>query len=311
MLTENGLEQHETPPNVCIQNQAAQSGVSDEATFDEFRPNIYFICMHKAASTFIADVLFKDIVNRTGLYQPYLVGSFLIQFINQQKASGLNPARTPQERQEQLSMLFKHKPLPTSNGLIGRLYPGHLPALLQFLNAPLPGHTNRVCVMRRDPRDALVSLYYSISYSHSPEDIEGDSSGFLANRAELKAQTVRDGLKTLLSKRGLDSTMPEFMRCTDLILSNNNACDLPYELLVSDPCLWLVKFAEFAELTELFNEAWMEEIAENMKPPTHEDPNSHKRRIKPGNWMDVFDDELQSMVIAKLGDRLEQFGYLW
>jgi len=255
--------------------------------------------------------LFRSIPQKTECYQPYLVGSFLIQFINERTSQGLIPARTPAERVTQLAMLFRELPLPSSNGLIGRLYPGHLKPLQDFLENPLPCEANKLVVMRRDPRDALVSLYYSMSFSHSAEDVEGDNSGFLANRQFLRSQDVRDGLKTVLTKRGLDSTMPEFLRCTDLILSNNNICDLSYELLVTDPHLWLIKFIDFTGLTECVDEGWMDEMASHLKPPNEEDPHSHKRRIKPGNWMDVFDDELERIVKDKLGNRLEQFGYCW
>ena len=276
-----------------------------------YRPNIFFLCMHKAASTFVADVLLRSIPERTGAHQLYLVGSFLIQFMEEKRQEGIQPARTPAERAQQLSMLFSELPLPTSNGLIGRLYPGHLKPLQDALDAPLPGEKNKLIIMRRDPRDALVSLYYSMSFSHSEKHVEGDNSGFLANREQLKNQHVRDGLKTVLTKRGLDSTMPEFMRCTEMILTNNNICDLSYELLVTDPYLWLMKFIDFTELSECLDENWLDEMASHLKPPEKENPLAHKRRITPGNWMDVFDDELEQMVKDKLGDRLEQFGYCW
>ncbi|HMO14318.1 MAG TPA: sulfotransferase domain-containing protein [Pirellulaceae bacterium] len=311
---EHPIEQSQ-PENQETHPGSLTTPISEIEQVKEFavkRPNVFFVCMHKAASTFIADVLFQDIAARTRLYEPYLVGSFLIEFINAKKKDGLIPARNPQERMEQLVMLFQHRNIPASNGLIGRLYPAHLPPMIDQLESPFPGDKNRVCVMVRDPRDALVSLYYSMTFSHSVKSVEGDNSRFVANREELQRNgSVTEGLKMILTKRGVDSTIPEFIRSTNFILDNNNVLSLSYELLVTDPHLWLAKFAEHAGIEELLSESWMDNLAENFNPPAEEDPMSHKRRIKPGNWADVFDQELEAIYKQRCGSRLEQFGYSW
>ena len=268
--------------------------------------------MHKAASTFVADVLFNSLAERSGFYENYRLGSRLINFVQQQrKKHGLQPARSPAERREQLGQLFAHDPFPQTNGLISRIYPGHMPPVEKFLGKSLPDATNRIMIMRRDPRDAMVSLYYSMSYSHNPEGIEGDNTGFLRNRQKLRQQDVCEGIKTLLRTRGIDSTIPEFVYCTNMILDHDDVVDLPYELLVNEPHTWLVKFVDEAGMQDFVDEQWIDEMASHLRPPEVEDPNSHKRRMKPGNWSDVFDDELKQMVIDKLGRRLEKFGYHW
>jgi len=276
------------------------------------RPNIYFLCMHKAASTFVADVLFSSIARRTTSYELYQLGSFLIRHLRQQQELAAEEAmRSPPDRQQQLLQFLQENPLPESNGLIARLYPGHMLALENYLGRALPNPDSKLMIMRRDPRDALVSLYYSLSISHSVDGIEGDHTTFLEKRAHLQNKDIREGLKCLLDKRGGDSTIPEFTHCTNLILSNSHVCDLPYELLISDPHLWLAKFIEFAELDDIVDEDWIEAMVEHLKPPEIEDPTSHKRRMRPGNWVDVFDDELKQMLQDRLGDRLELFGYFW
>lgn len=276
------------------------------------RPNIFFLCMHKAASTFVADVLLNSIARRTASYDLFHVGSFLIRYVKrQQEESGMIPARNPEERRQQLEMFLEDQPLPESNGLIGRLYPGHMPTIDKFVSDGIPSEGNKLMIMRRDPRDALVSLYYSMSISHNPDEVEGDNKAFLKNRQTLQHQDVRDGLKTLLTKRGIDSTTPEFLHCTDLILSNDFVVDLPYEMLINDPYMWLARFVEGADIEDIVDDEWMEQMVGNLQPPAKEDPTSHKRRMRPGNWADVFDEELKQIVNDKLGNRLEQFGYKW
>ncbi len=270
--------------------------------------------MHKAGSTFVADVLFNSLARRTALYDLFHVGSFLIRYVKQQQESnGMSPAKSPQERQEQLEAFLHDTPIPQSNGLIGRLYPGHMSTIEKVLEEPLPNEGNKLLVMRRDPRDALISLYFSMALSHNPNEVEGDNAAFLKNREDLMKHRddVRQGIKELLTKPGMDSTMPEFLHCTDLILQNDDVIDLPYELMINDPYLWLAKFVDGTEMTDVVDECWMDEMAENLRPPSVEDPNCHKRRMKPGNWMEIFDDELKQIVSEKLGDRLTTFGYQW
>ena len=276
------------------------------------RPNIFFLCMHKAASTFVADVLFNSLARRTAHYNLFHVGSFLIRYVKrQQEDNDRKQAFNQLDNREQLLAFLNDQPIPPSNVLVGRLYPCHMEPVEEFLRHPLPDEDNRLLVMRRDPRDALVSLFYSLSKSHCLDEVEGDESKFLSNRKELANQDVRDGLKKLLQIDDADTTTPEFLHCTELILTNDNVCDLPYELLIRDPYLWLAKFVEFANLDDLVDDEWMDQMAGHLQPPEVEDPTSHKRRMKPGNWMDVFDDELKDLVTSRIGDRLETFGYSW
>ena len=111
--------------------------------------------------------------------------------------------------------------------------------------------------------------------------------------------------------RDSNGLLREFEQLTDLILRNQRVVDLPYEMLVTDPHLWLAKFVEAAELENVVNDQWFEQTAALLTPPTKEDPNSHKRRVKPGNWVDYFDEELESLCKRVMGDRLAQFGYTW
>ena len=50
-------------------------------------------------------------------------------------------------------------------------------------------------------------------------------------------------------------------------------------------------------------------FTDSFQPPDAQDPLKHKRRITPGNWKDVFDDELERLFERTVGDRLRANGY--
>jgi hypothetical protein len=215
------------------------------------------------------------------------------------------------DRHELLLRCLEQNPLPESNALIGRVYPGHLPIIEQKLNTRLPDEHHRLVVVRRDPRDALISLYYSLAVSHDPVRIEGDQEIFRNTRQNLQRQDIRDGLKSMLESDSTSITSQEFLECTELLLDNPDVCDLPYEKLLNSPRQWLEEFVQYANAGRYIDDQWMETMLENLQPPEIEDPSVHKRRMRPGNWVDVFDNELRDIVDQRIGQRMKQFGYVW
>lgn len=276
------------------------------------RPNIIVLCMHKAASTFVADVLLPSIAIRTAEYNLFNVGSKLIRFREQEeRETGRVPDWVSGSQHDQLLHCFQHEPLPASNGVIGRVYPGHMSAIEQSLGTKLPDENNRLVIVRRDPRDALVSLYYSLTVSHNPTRIEGDQAYFQKSREELQAKSVREGIKDILRNEGRDVITREFLSVTSFAQGAVHACDLSYELLINSPRQWLSRFIEFGELERYVDHNWLTEMLGHLQPPSVEDPTSHKRRMRPGNWKAVFDEELREMLEQKIGDRMSEFGYVW
>lgn len=276
------------------------------------RPNVFFLCMHKAASTFVAGQLLKGLAKRDRSLELFQIGSKLIQFNKWRKESqGIDPPSTVEEREKQMREFFEWAPIPRNNALVGRMYPGHLHAIRQHLELPLPSSKNRLFVMRRDPRDALISMYYSISFSHDPKKVEQNVVGFENRRSQYQKSSVHQILREMLCQGKEQGTIQEFHALTDLILDHDDVIDLPYELLISDPYLWLIKFVEGAELENYVDDQWFDEMAECLKPPTEIDPKSHKRRVVPGYWSEYYNEELELLTKNIVGDRLNQFGYTW
>ena len=86
---------------------------------------------------------------------------------------------------------------------------------------------------------------------------------------------------------------------------------MPYELLINHPRRWLNRFVRAAKLEDIVTDQWYDEMEKNLTPPTEVDKMKHKRRMRPGNWRQYFDDELKSMLDTQIGDRLVQYQYTW
>jgi hypothetical protein len=276
------------------------------------RPNLLVLCMKKGASTFVADVLLPSIALRTGDYDLCNVGSLLILYRQKLQAeTGSLPKWADAPVEEQLKIYFPQHPLPRSNALIGRIYPHYWPALEQSLGERLPSANHRLVVVRRDPRDALVSLYYSLAVSHSDTQILSSPLRYREIRRQLLAESPCEGIKSLMRNPRTDWIVPQFLGCTQKLLDHPEACDLPYEMLINQPRQWLTRFVEFGQLHSYVDESWYAEMIEHLQPPEVEDQTKHKRRMRPGNWVDVFDDQLRDRVEELVGDRMRQFGYSW
>lgn len=274
-------------------------------------PNLFVVTMHKAASTFVADVLLPSIAIRTAWYGLYNVGSQLIEFSSGETSLPEGEEEVSGSYEKRLERLLAARPIPASNTVVGRVYPVHLNTLRSALGREIPGESARMIVIRRDPRDALISLYWSFCKSHSASGVDPEHlGGFLSLRNELGNRSVREGIRMLLEPEGGgELVVEEFKAITDLLRENTGICDLPYEDLINSPRLWLSQFVAFGNLRAIVDHNWHTEMLMHLRPPSNENPGVHKRRMRPGNWREVFDDELHGILEARLGAQMREFGY--
>ncbi len=278
----------------------------------EVRPNIYVLCMHKGASTFVAAELFPSIAKLTDQYTTYNLDRLFVDWFTQIKDEiGFEPTNDWKVISKRLELMFKYYPMPKTNGLIGRLYPNHIPAVSQYLQEEFPPRNAKVFVMRRDPRDALVSQYFSHAYSHNPKALETKTKNFGSQRSRIQEIGVKTWLKDTLEDTRYGGVVSEFNSCIDILNSHKNVIDMPYELLINHPRRWLNRFVRAAKLEDIVTDQWYDEMEKNLTPPTEVDKMKHKRRMRPGNWRQYFDDELKSMLDTQIGDRLVQYQYTW
>jgi hypothetical protein len=186
----------------------------------------------------------------------------------------------------------------------GWIYPALFMSRDAFLSHPELQDARRFVVIR-DPRDTLVSLYFSLKYSHALENIERRKQA----RDELQDLSVEEGLAFLIENRGnsvaqmqrswLSANEP-ILRYEDLILRD---AEIFGELLNRTLNIPVAEDRLQAALEKCrFENVFKRKIGEV-------DINSHGRQGLPGDWKNHFTPPLRKAFHAKHGDLLISAGY--
>jgi len=250
--------------------------------------NVYFACVQKTASRWLRRIL-KDerVFRRSGLeYLDY------IRSLPFSERRSLTEIRFPDGF--------------PSRTIVGPLYTGYE----GYVSIRKPAHYRAFFVMR-DPRDIVVSWYYSMRYSHASSDGRFDEV-----REDLGRRSERDGLK-----RAMDLLAGS----AELFPALRSWAGAPER----DGCVLLVRYedltgpnsaAAFARLfshcdiripektqTQLLEEHSFKRISGRRQG--QEDVKSHYRKGKAGDWKEHLDDDLLGYFREVTGDLLEALGY--
>ncbi|WP_417484663.1 sulfotransferase domain-containing protein [Maricaulis salignorans] len=233
--------------------------------------NYYVFTTHKAASRFI-DSLLKDVAIGTGLalHAPGQPG-----FPREKELEG-DPSKL------------------TCSGLIGTLRYGFLPLDLK---------ASEVIVHLRDPRDVLVSLYFSHKYSHRRGD-----GGF--NPTPDIIEQIDLGVDNYVLYRA-PQYLERYEFYTEKMLNLGNVKLSSYEEMVLNFADWLPKFVENFPLLdrEAFIAKQIHKRAKQFELDGAEDVMAHKRKVTPGDHK----EKLEPATIAKLnqifGNTLDVLNY--
>ena len=156
----------------------------------------------------------------------------------------------------------------------------------------------KILLITRDPRDILVSHYYSIAYSHgSPKEFGDKLEGFMALRNKAREQTIDD---YILSRS--DSVYEIFSRYQTLLIDKyENIYMTTYEKMVSDFENWLAELINYCEL-ELSREFFQSLLKkhDDMKPKK-ENIHKHIRKGQPGDYK----QKLQPRTIRLLNEKFD------
>lgn len=241
-----------------------------------------FTTVHKGASTFISDELGRYL-KRTDLYKD------------------LRPVGALRLKGQEIANMG---PWP-ERGLVGvRVYPAELVQLLRD-NTEFPDFAEAAAFVfvQRDPRDTAVSLFYSKAFSHTPNVLNKER--FVEERERLQAMSPLDGVREVTKSTAIG----EFRRLHNLHRTHGGLMTR-YEDLVTDPDEWFHSVGEHIGWPEEFTLKVAEKFAGSFAPPTAENPMKHKRRISPGNWSEVFDEDLLEHFDAEVGELMRANGYL-
>jgi hypothetical protein len=249
---------------------------------DEWSPvdNVYHCCTQKTASQWFRAVLRDPIVHRH-------TGWDVIPY----RELGLNEAR-----------------------IEGR-FPRHTVAAHLYVDystydqIPKP-ETYRTFFILRDPRDCVVSWYFSMRYSHNPE------FGIVQElRAEL--QEIDDDVKGIkhMIRRTAEFGFFDAQRSWVRAPASDSVKILLYEDFAQDNMRFLRDLLGFLEVR--VNEADFAQLAERHsfrqraggRSAGESDAHSHYRKGVSGDWVNYFDADLVSYFESVAGDIVAELGY--
>jgi len=164
----------------------------------------------------------------------------------------------------------------------------------------------KILLVVRDPRDVLVSDYFSKVFSHSLPSLESDKrSDFEQRRQQAQAETIDEYV--LRSSEKLYNIYANYVQ--HLLKKNTHVYVCRYEEMISDFEAWLVGLLNYAEL-EIAPELKQQFIAEHeAKTPRKEDPNQHIRKGKAGDYKIKLQAETVDNLNIKFKEVLYYFDY--
>lgn len=157
-------------------------------------------------------------------------------------------------------------------------------------------------LMVRDPRDALVSEYFSNAFSHSlPTEQTGDTV-----LEQERAKALQSSLEAYVLDRAehLDATVSGYKR----LIGDPNLLVLRYEDVIFDKRKWI------GEIARHFGWQASDELIGNILSwadvrPDAENPQAFVRRVAPGDHLDKLSPGAITTVNGRLSGIWREFGY--
>ena len=237
--------------------------------------SVLFFTTHKAASTFFSR-FFKEIEKYSGLvnldYDSYFAGHQIPVIEATSKKQFINQA------------------YPEKGALIGPMRKVR----------KVPNIENyKVLLFLRDPRDVLVSYYFSMAYSHSII-----SKGILLNRKEALSQDLDSFVI-----RKLPEFKEKYQEYSELLLLDN-LLFYKYENMIDDPHKFLKDVEYFIGFT-LPQKKREEIIKQELMPPNNQNENkySHRRSGKSRGFEDKLKPATVELLNSEFKEVLKRFGF--
>ena len=164
----------------------------------------------------------------------------------------------------------------------------------------------RIVFFIRDPRDILVSSYYSQAFSHVVPDKTGSKhDGFMKRREWARASTIDEYALTESIK--VNSILEKY--CNLLLKPYRNTYVTTYEDMIADFSRWLDALLKYCELT-ISDGLRSKIISDNshLRPMT-EDVQKHLRKGVAGDYKEKLQPATIQQLNRTFAAALELFGY--
>ena len=165
----------------------------------------------------------------------------------------------------------------------------------------------KIIMVTRDPRDILISEYFSTAFSHVPPSVAGTKyNNFMSRRVMAREVSIDDYVV-----KESDKVLVAFLRYQNVLLAEYpNVYLTSYEQMVSDFSGWLKALMEYCNLNvskNLFQSLLVQN--DRLKMASKENILKHNRKGKPGDYLEKLKPETIRYLDMKFEPILASFGY--
>ncbi len=240
--------------------------------------SVVFVTMHKAGSVFVTKII-AELTELRGMRH--------VDFAGEAFARGLIEWEYCVEGSQYLDV---------PGYFFGAFRGPYLDKLKDF-------RQSRVIAQIRDPRDCIVSLYFSYKFSHAKPG-EGEQMKKFSEAREAAASSDIDtfSLSRAAEYRRRLELIDGFFKC------HEGALLLKYEDMITDFSGWYERLCDYLEVKPGY--FLRKRHAREAAPESASgDPNAHKRQMLPGDHQRKLKPETIAEINKTLSEMLTAFGY--
>jgi hypothetical protein len=244
------------------------------------KESIFFFTLHKSASTLFSKFLF-----------PNLKGRIHIDYAN-----------ILYDKPENWKDIFRFRKKGILYGPIRvSSHPGLEKKKLVDPTINVDFISSKSCIIfTRDPRDILVSEFYSFGYTHPLNPVKEKRIWQLELRKKIQNQSIDD-----YAIENCDHLKKSFEILIKIQKNARNTTNLRYEDMINN----FLKFSDKLNAVLEFDNDIYSEFYELTRPLENINKNSHKRSGNPGDYQKEFKEETIQYLNKNLRKVLDHFNY--
>jgi hypothetical protein len=191
------------------------------------------------------------------------------------------------------------------------IYPGNVYGGFRNFPTGMARHplfiAGKKILLVRDPRDALVSEYFSTAYSHKVPDAESGAQGVRQRLLKQREVARETDVEEFVKERApaMRRTIAEYKN----LLSDQNTLLLKYETIIFNKDEMLTKIIRHFGWN--CRPGQLKAILETIDVrPSEERPREFVRKVTPGDHLEKLSPNTITMINEQMKDVLGQFGYI-